>query len=110
MEKKLTDEELFAEVQANPDKVGEAEREATRKGAILGATICIGLCVAMFFLDALVKKQADFGKPALLLTFGSCLYYFCGKKSRMRKDRIQGVIYGILAIICVLIYIGALFV
>ncbi|MCQ2526769.1 MAG: DUF6442 family protein [Lachnospiraceae bacterium] len=110
MEKKLTDEELFAEVQANPDKVGEAEREATRRGAVLGAMICVGLCVAMFVLDGLVKKQADFGKPALLLTFGSCLYYFNGKKSHIRKDRILGIIYGILALLCVLIYIGALFI
>jgi len=106
----MTDEEILLAVQNKPDKVGEYEREGTRKAAILAACICVALCVLMICLDMWIEKNIDFGKPAILLTFSGILRVFEGKTSCKKRMLIGGIIEIILAVMCVILYLGALFI
>lgn len=106
----MTDEEILLAAQNKPDKVGEYEREGTRKAAILASCICIALCVVMICLDMWIKKYIDFGKPAILLTFSGVLRVFEGKTSCKKRSLIGGIIELVLAVMCVLLYLGELFI
>ncbi len=106
----MTDEEVLIAAKSKPDKVGEREKAVTRNAIILASCICIVLCTLMIILDLWVKKHVDFGKPAILLAFSGTLNVFCGKVTSKMKTLICGIVEAVLALLCLILYLGELFV
>lgn len=104
----MNNEEILRTVQAEPKKTGEYEREIARKGIALSLVIGVIMCAVMVMIELFIFKKIDCGKPAIILAMGCCCNLYEGCKTKTKKMVISGCIEGIIAIIAILLYIGAL--
>lgn len=104
----MNNEEILRTVQAEPKKTGEYEREIARKGIALSLVIGVIMCAVMVMIELFIFKKIDCGKPAIILAMGCCCNLYEGCKTKTKKMVISGCIEAIIAIIAILLYIGAL--
>lgn len=88
----------------------EFEAQVARRGAGIGAAVGIIICVTMFVLELLIFKKYDFGKPAIIITMGAVSYIYEGIRRKKVGSVIGGVISGIVALVFLILYVGALFI
>lgn len=98
--------EILKAAQAEPKRIGEYEKEITRKGVAYASMAGVILCLAMVAIELLVIKKLDFGKPAIIILLSSVINLYEGLKMNNRKLIISGGIEAVLFIVCTILYIG----
>ena len=102
-------EEILKAAQEQSPKEGEFENRVQTKGAILGAGVAIIVAAIMFYVEYLVFHRFDYGKPAIILLISFVSDLHDGVKLKSKKKVIIGIITAVLFVLCMIMYIGALF-
>ena len=99
-------EKILQAAQKSP--VAENERCITRKSVGISAIVGLTVCIVMILVEWFVFKKFDFGKPFLifLMTAISDLVEYGHLKKK--TTLIRGVLEVVLALFCLLMYIGGL--
>lgn len=103
-------EEILKVVQSENQESGEFEKNIARKAVMYGAALGVALCVVMYVVELLVLKKFDMGKPAMLFAISGFANLYEGRKCKNKKKFNSGLMEMIGAVICLLLYIGALFI
>ena len=103
----MNKEEILKNAQDQP--VSEYEDHTIRKAYFKASFIIIFIAGLMFFIEMLVFKKLDFGKPFLILLFDLLINFFEGRKRNGIKQMIEQIFMFCGAVICLILYIGALF-
>ena len=88
----------------------EYERQNASDGIRYASVSTVILCVALFTIEAVIKRHPDFGKPTILLCFAGIWDVYEGKKNIAKGMFARGVIELIMAVILLILFVGALFV
>ncbi len=88
----------------------EYERQNACEGIRYGSVSTVILCVVLFALEAVIKRHLDFGKPTILLCFAGIWDVYEGKKNIAKGMFARGVIELIVAVILLILFVGALFI
>ena len=103
-------EEILLAAQSEKHETGEYENTIARKAIIYGAVVGVILCTVMSVVELLVFKKIDLGKPTMLFAIGGFANLYEGWKCQVKKEIISGIIEMIVAVLLLLLYIGAFFV
>lgn len=105
----MNDEEILSAASRQGENAeGEYEISVERKDLLYAMAAGILLCTVMIVTELVIFRRLEYGKPAILLTVYSTVDLRSGIKWKKKKLLIYGIVKGILAIIFVLLYIGAL--
>ena len=102
-------DEILKAVQEERHKDGEYENQIGKKSAMLAAAIGILSVLVMFYLEYLIFHRLDFGKPALICIMSSISDLYEGIKTKKKSKIRVGIISGLLFVLCIIFYEGALF-
>lgn len=103
-------EEILLAAQAEKQETGEYENTIARKAIMYGAAVGVMLCTVMLVVELWVFKKIDLGKPTMLFAISGFANLYEGLKCRVKKKIISGIIEMIVAVLSLLLYIGAFFV
>lgn len=103
-------DEILKAVQLEKQEMGEYEQTVVRKALMYASAFGVVLWSIMLAMEILVFKKIDFGKPAILFAISGFSKLYEGKKIYEKKKIRGGLIEIFVAIIWVLLYIGAFFV
>ncbi len=106
----MDNKDILKMAQSEASGHGEYESAVTKRAAGYGTVIGLIILTIMFFLEMLILKRYDFGKPAIVFAMSavSNLYEAC--KLKIKRKIILGVIEAALALLFLLAYLGALLV
>ena len=106
----MNDQDILKMAQENPQEVGEYEKQLSNRAVLYGFMAGIIILLIMIFIEWIILKKIDFGKPALLFGISFVIEFYDGIKQKSQKSIIWGVLMAIMFIVFLLAYIGALFV
>ena len=101
------DDEILKIAQGNV--VAEAEDANERKAVTNAVAFGILLLTAMIVAECIIVKQIDFGKPALLVSISALTNIFEGRRNKVKKLVVSGIVKVIFAILFLILYVGGLF-
>ncbi len=103
-------EEILIAAQSEKQETGEYEKTVARKAIMYGAALGVMLCSVMSVVELWILKKVDLGKPAMLFAISGFANLYEGRKCKEKKKVISGLIEIIIAVFCLLLYVGALFI
>ena len=103
-------DEILRAVQDMPEQNGEYERAVTRKGLHYATASTVVICIVMCFVETIIFKKIDFGKIALIFWLSAYSLIFEGKTMNNKKKLVGGIFEAIVAVLLIILYVGALFV
>lgn len=106
----MNNEEILLEVQTEVEEKGEYERFIERRSLAYGAAFGVAICMLLMTVEFFVFKKMDYGKPTILLGMCAFAHLYEGKNNGIRKLIICGCIETILAILGLVLFVGALLV
>ncbi len=102
-------EDILKAAQEQSPKVGEFESKTQTKGAVIGALVALVVALVMFYVEYLVFRRVDYGKPAIILLISFISDLHDGIKLKIKRKIVIGIITAILFLVCMIMYIGAFF-
>lgn len=103
-------DEILRAAQDMLEQNDEYERDVTRKGLLYATASTVMICIAMCLVEVIIFKRIDFGKTALIFWISAYSLIFEGKRMNNKKKLAGGIIEAIVAVILIILYLGALFV
>ena len=105
----MNKEDILKAAQAEASEQGEYETEQGKKSVIIATASGLLLCALMIAFELVKYNRVDYGKPAIIFFMISIMNFYEGIKTNQKKKVILATVEMILAIISLIIYIGALF-
>ncbi len=99
-------EDILRAAQAEP--VAENENYVARNALRIAAIVGLISCMVMVFVEMLVFKKIDFGKPFLIALIESLANVIEARKSKKKLMLILGILGLVFASAMLLLYIGEL--
>lgn len=107
----MTNEEILKAAQEDNQtnqSVGEFEKNTTRTGLIYATCAGIVVYLVMVVFELCIAHKYDFGKPAIFFLIVAVMDLYEGKKLKIKKKTIAGIVSVIVSVICLLLYVGAM--
>ena len=106
----MTRDEILNRVQNNNQPNDEFERDTSRKGLLYGLIAGVLVCIVMIIFELIKNGKIEFGKPVILLSIAGVSSIYEGKKSSGKKLLLAGIVEMIFAFVCLILYVGAMFI
>ena len=100
-------EDILKAVQTEKQETGEYEDNIARKAIMFGTALGVILCLIMTAVELWIFKKLDFGKPTMLIAISSFANLYEGRKCKEKKKIVGGLIEAMIAVFCLLLYVGA---
>ena len=103
-------EDIINRAGNNSQPNDEFERAVARKGLLYALIAGVIVCMAMIVFELIKNGKPEFGKPVILLTIAGVSSVYEGKINSGKKLFFAGVVEIIAALLCLILYVGAMFI
>ena len=101
-------EEILKAAQNSGEVNDEYERSVSRKGISYAVMAAMSIVVAMCLAEIFIKKSVDYGKFVIVFAMSSIMDIYEGRIENNKKSMRNGIVTGIIAVVFLGVYIGAL--